>query len=176
MNSAPPHCATGGCGSPLASVLPIAARFVLGGLFAFSASTKFTDPLKFALGIRGFNLGLTEPLIGVLTYAIPWAELIAAVLLVVGLWARQAAILIITLMLAFIGGIASLMARGMAVDCPCFGAFKVICTSNVLGTCHILRNLAFAAAAAVVVVMGAGPLSVDRLLSCRRVAQSGTGR
>jgi uncharacterized membrane protein YphA (DoxX/SURF4 family) len=56
-----------------------------------------------------------------LGYALPWLEVALAVLLIVGIMIRPAAIAGGLIMVIFIGAIASAWARGLAIDCGCFG-------------------------------------------------------
>lgn len=172
------QCATGSCASPLASSLLIFARIALGGIFVFSALMKLgiidlsqfnadlttLTPRDFAGSVKAFKLGLSESQISLLAYVIPWSELIAGVLLMVGFLTRGAAAIITLMMLGFIAGIASLMIRNVDVTCTCFGNIKLFCTSSSLGWCHIIRNAVFAAIATTIVFAGPGRLALDRLL------------
>lgn len=168
---------TGGrpCGLPLNIVASTVVRFVLGPLFIFSGMIKLgitnfaflgeagraMTPRDFYFSVKAFQMGLPDWAMQFLTFSIPWAEVIAGALLLLGLFARGAALVIALLMVSFILGIISLLARGLDVNCPCFGSLKLFC-SGPLGLCHIVRNLAFAAAAAHVIYHGPGPASLDR--------------
>jgi hypothetical protein len=133
--------------------LIIILRVALGTLFVISGAMKLNllkafgypmDPLDFAFAIQGFKLGLPEPLVATLTYVIPYAELIAGALLILGLLVRGAALSVAALMLVFAGGIVSLMVRGIDVNCPCFGKLNMFCGTAPLGLCHLIRNGGFA--------------------------------
>lgn len=168
------------CGVPICAALPLVLRLTLGALFIISGLMKLNlvglswihpslvalEPRDFAFSIRAFKLGLSDPLVQFLTFAIPWTELLCGLALILGLLTRGAAAIIALLMLAFIAGIASLLSRGLDVNCPCFGALKLFCTGP-LGVCHIVRNLGFAAAAGVLLWLGPGPCGLDRLLERR---------
>lgn len=157
--------------SPL-SLLSLVIRVALGGLMVFSGwmklgisdlgfIPKMLSPLDFAYSIKAFKLGFSEDQIILLAFIIPWMELIAGLCVLLGAWTRSAALLIAMLMLAFMGGIASLMIRNLDVNCPCFGAIKMFCTGP-LGACHLIRNTGFTLAAAFLVVFGSGPVAIDR--------------
>lgn len=168
----------------LTTGVPLILRLVLGGLLVLSGSMKLgvykhlgittlaMDPLDFAFALGGFKLGLPEMLTQVLTYAVPWGELLCGLLLVAGLWTRGAAIGVIVLMLAFAAGIASLMVRGIDVNCPCFGKLKLFCGDRPLGWCHLIRNTGFALMGVAIVVMGPGMAAVDLMLGRRAVPGS----
>lgn len=158
--------------APCAVPLSIALRIALGGLFIFSGlmklgiftlggTLKTADPQMFAFAIRKFDLGLSDGMTSFLAFAIPWTELIAGLAILLGLLTRGAAAIIGLMMIAFLIGIISVLARGMEIECSCFGTIKLLCTGN-LGTCHIVRNLVLLAMAAALVWMGPGPLSLDR--------------
>ena len=53
--------------------------------------------------------------------ALPAFEVILGLLLVLGLFLRPVAVLSGALLLVFIGGIISAWARGLQIDCGCFG-------------------------------------------------------
>ncbi|MCE2923929.1 MAG: DoxX family membrane protein [Phycisphaeraceae bacterium] len=157
-----------------AGTLSFLLRLSLGGLLILSGSMKLglfkalginalaMDPLDFAFSIRAFQLGLPDTLIRVLTFAVPWGELLVGLLLVVGFWARGAGLAAAGLMLIFIVGIASLMLRDLDVNCPCFGKLKLFCGDAPMGTCHIIRNSAFAIAGLLIAILGPGPAALDR--------------
>lgn len=156
-------------------VLALVARFALGGLLMFSGWVKLgiadfgflpiLSPLDFAYSIKGFKMGLPDGLVEVMAFSIPWGEFGIGLLLLLGLWTRAAAALSCVMMVAFTAGIISVIARGLDVNCPCFGAIKLFC-SGAIGPCHILRNSGFFLAGLFVAIAGGGLLSVDRAL-CR---------
>lgn len=158
---------------PAARTLSLVARVALGGMLAFSGLMKLglwnifgliepMTPRDFAPSIEGFKLGLPSSVVIALAFVVPWTELLVGVALLLGVWARSAALVASVLMLTFIAMIWSATSRGLALDCTCFGAIKMFCEGK-LGTCHMVRNAAFAALGLWVVFAGAGYLSVDRL-------------
>jgi uncharacterized membrane protein YphA (DoxX/SURF4 family) len=152
---------------------PFVLRLVIGGLLVLSGSMKLgvykalgigplaMDPLDFAFAIKGFQFGLSDTLVQILTYAVPWGELLAGLGLAIGFWTRASAIAVAALMLAFGAGIVSLLARDIPVDCPCFGKLKLFCGDQPLGVCHLIRNGVIAGLAMVVAILGPGMAAVD---------------
>jgi uncharacterized membrane protein YphA (DoxX/SURF4 family) len=136
------------------------ARLILAGLFIFAAALKLRDPQMFADAIRGFKI-LPDHLVTLTAFVIPWTELLAGVLLAIGLWARGAALVLVTMLAAFVAGVASILVRGMEVKCSCFGSFELVCTGAV-GWCQIIRNIVMIALGVLVLAMGPGPISFDR--------------
>jgi len=139
-------------------VLP--ARLALGALFIFAAYVKLSNPQHFALSVAAFKL-LPDHLAVLVTFVVPWTELVAGVALVVGLWARSAAFLLALVLAVFMAGIGSVLYRQMDVECGCFGKFEIPCTGKV-GVCHLARNGVLILLALVVMIWGPGPLAVDR--------------
>ncbi|MEO1511567.1 MAG: MauE/DoxX family redox-associated membrane protein, partial [Planctomycetota bacterium] len=117
-------------------------RLVLGGLFVFAGSLKIADPQAFAFAIKGYDL--LDPvgqggLMAWLAFALPWTEVISGALLVVGARPRAAATVVAGLLAVFTGGYVSVLARGMSVECGCFGSSEFLC-SGPIAACHLVRN------------------------------------
>ena len=159
---------------PVVGAISLVARLGLGGMLAFSGLMKLgiwnvfgliepMTPRDFAPSIEGFKLGLPSSLVIVLAFVVPWTELLAGVALLAGWWSRSAALVASLLMLTFVGLIWSANARGLALDCTCFGAIKMFCSGK-LGACHMARNGVFAALGLWVVAAGGGYFSLDRCL------------
>jgi uncharacterized membrane protein YphA (DoxX/SURF4 family) len=135
---------------------------VLGGLFVLAGYLKLQDPTFFAFTINGFHMGLDAGLVNILAHVVPWTEVIAGSMLVLGLWARGAALVIVLMLVAFIAGIVSVMVRGLDVHCGCFGkALKLFCGDLPLGWCHLIRNAIMAGAGVLVVMVGPGVAALD---------------
>jgi uncharacterized membrane protein YphA (DoxX/SURF4 family) len=81
-----------------------------------------------------------------LGYALPLLEIALGLLLLVGLFTRLSALITALLMLGFVGGIASVWARGYSIDCGCFGGGGDISPEGRASryTQEILRDLLFA--------------------------------
>jgi uncharacterized membrane protein YphA (DoxX/SURF4 family) len=101
-------------------VLPLAFRWVLGGVFLVAAAPKILNPDKFAIDISNYRL-LPYAWIHLLAITLPWIELVAGGLLVLGAWVRASSWIITGMMVVFVGVIASALARGLNIECGCFG-------------------------------------------------------
>jgi putative oxidoreductase len=144
--------------------LSLACRVALGGLFIFAGTMKLMKPQGFADSIMGFkmlNPDTQGHLIITMAYVIPWTEVIAGTLLVLGLWARASATVIVSMLVAFIGGVLSVLARDIDAKCSCFGSIEWPCTGGV-GWCQVIRNTVMIAMAVPILRWGAGSLAVDR--------------
>lgn len=145
------------------------ARLVLAGIFGLAAYTKISDPQSFALAISSFDIvqqlpGLdeasAEAVIGWTAYLMAWVEAVCALALLLGFWTRAAAMVLFILLIGFAGAMLSVIARGMAIDCQCFGKLDFFGDGEVTWK-SILRNVIFMAVAAPVMVRGAGGLGID---------------
>jgi len=98
-------------------------RLVLGGLFIYAGVVKVGDPLDFAQDIRNYRL-VGQSLSFITAILLPWLEILAGAFLVAGVWKRGAALVITGLLVFFIVLTAVTMARGLDVDCGCFGSLS----------------------------------------------------
>jgi uncharacterized membrane protein YphA (DoxX/SURF4 family) len=96
------------------------ARLALGGVLLVAGLTKLDDLTGSVQSVLAYELMGYEParFLGVL---LPVVEVALGALLLVGLLTRPAALVGSLLMVVFVAGIASAWARGLAIDCGCFG-------------------------------------------------------
>lgn len=159
MTAPDPSSTRGG----FAGALLLLLRLALGGMFIFASFLKLSDPQGFSESVKAFKL-LPDHLVQLATFAVPWTELLCGVALILGFWSRASAAVITGLLLAFIAGIVSVLARGLSVHCSCFGKLQPFCTGPV-GACNIIQNTVLSVVGLVVVMWGGGLLSLDRVLA-----------
>lgn len=97
-----------------------AARVLLAAIWAWAAIGKLGDPAASVRAVRAYRL-LPEWLAQGIGYGLPFLELTLAVLLLLGLATRLAAAVSVALLVAFLAGMVSAAARGLQIDCGCFG-------------------------------------------------------
>lgn len=102
------------------SVLTIFLRLLLAGIFLWAGLVKAGASEQLTLTIATLGL-VPDTWIWPIAVILPWAEILAAVLLLVPYTVRIGAIAIFGLCLLFAGVIASALFRGLIVDCSCFG-------------------------------------------------------
>lgn len=95
-------------------------RLILGGLFILAGTIKIMDPAAFAMDIHNYRF-LPRAMIHPVAILLPWIELGAGTLLVLGVWRRAAALVIAVLCAVFLVAISQALARGLDVHCGCFG-------------------------------------------------------
>jgi uncharacterized membrane protein YphA (DoxX/SURF4 family) len=140
----------------------LTGRLLLAAVFAAAAVTKIGDPPTMVRAVRAYQL-VPEPAVRPLAYALPYVELALAVLLLVGLGVRYAAAVAGFLLVVFMVGVASAWARGLRIDCGCFGGGGV--TDDPQYTVELLRDTGLLVVAGVVTFLRRSALSLDSALS-----------
>lgn len=104
----------------MASGFGLVARLVVGGVLVVAGAIKLPDPAGSVRAVRAYDL-LPESIVPTVGHLLPALEVVVGLLLIVGLLTRYAALVAGLLMVAFVIGIASAWARGLEIDCGCFG-------------------------------------------------------
>lgn len=99
----------------------LAVRLYLGWLFAEASLHKIANPASFALDVATYQL-LPLYLINVFALIVPWVELVAGGLLLVGARVRAAALLVAGMMVSFIVALAWALHLGLDMTCGCFAS------------------------------------------------------
>jgi len=127
--------------SPWAARWAFLIRTVVGGIFLVSGLAKIADPVRFLLTLREFQL-LPGALESFLAVYLPWLEFLLGLCVVLGVLHRTASLMIAGLNGFFIVAIGSVMARGIVVDCGCFGLLAdVLHLPDLADGKAIIRNL-----------------------------------
>ena len=100
--------------------LTLLARLLLGGVLLVAGGLKVSKPTDSANAVAAYKL-LPINIAHLFGYALPWFEVALGILLIAGILLRPAAIAGGLIMLVFIAAIASAWARGLLLDCGCFG-------------------------------------------------------
>jgi len=119
------------------------ARLGLGGVLLYAGYLKAFSPDKSMMAVRAYEL-LPIWLANIFGIVLPWLEIGAGVLLIVGIAVRYVAIFGSTLMIVFVIAISQAWARGLSIDCGCFGDGGAIDPSQTKYLETILRDLGFA--------------------------------
>ena len=119
------------------------ARLGLGGVLLYAGYLKAFTPDKSMMAVRAYEL-LPIWLANAFGIILPWLEMGAGLLLIVGVAVRYAAIFGAVLMVAFIIAIAQAWARGLSIDCGCFGDGGAVDPSQTKYLESILRDIGFA--------------------------------
>lgn len=98
----------------------LGARLVLGVVLFIAGVLKVGDLEGSVFAVNAYQI-LPYDMAVVVGYALPFIEMVAGLLLILGLFTRLSASAGTLLMVVFIIGIASAWARGLELDCGCFG-------------------------------------------------------
>lgn len=141
----------------------LAARLVLGGVLLVAGGLKVGNPRGAARAVQGYDVMPFE-VAKYVGYALPWIEIVVGLLLVIGLFTRINAVLGTVLMTAFVIGIAQAWARGLTIDCGCFGGGGEVAADETRYGQEIARDLGLALAGVWLLVRPRTVLSLDRFL------------
>ena len=145
------------------------ARLVTGGVWIWAALLKLPHPDQSVLAVRAYQLlpGDSATTVG---HLLPVVEIVVGVCLVLGLLTRFAAAVSALLFTAFIIGIASVWARGIEIDCGCFGGGGVQKGASAQYPWEIARDVGLLALSLFLVWLRRTRLALDNLLFPPRTA------
>lgn len=142
----------------------VVARLVLGGVWIAAGVLKMPDPSESVRAVRAYQL-LPEAVVPAVGYTLPALEILVGACLVVGLLTRWNALVSGLLLVAFIVGIAAAWARGLQIECGCFGGGGAAGEDAAAAyPWEIARDVGLLAAAAWLVWRPGTPYAVDNLL------------
>ncbi len=143
--------------------LGVLARLITGGVWLYAGAIKLPDPQGSVAAVRAYELlpGSTAVPVG---YALPVVEVVVGICLIAGLLTRAAAAVSAVLFVAFIVGIASVWARGIEIDCGCFGGGGPQEGAMADYPWEIARDLGLLALSAYLLVRGSRRLAADALV------------
>jgi len=119
------------------------SRLVLGGVLFAAGWLKIFTPAKSAMAVRAYEV-LPIGLANFVGIALPWLEVGFGILLIIGVAVRLSAIIGGGLMLLFIAAISQAWARGLSIDCGCFGGGGVVDPGQTKYLSEILRDTGLA--------------------------------
>jgi uncharacterized membrane protein YphA (DoxX/SURF4 family) len=93
---------------------------LLGVVFVVAGALKLPDPSAAVRAVRAYRL-LPEALVGPVAFGLPVVEIAVGLALLAGVFVRTAALVSAALMAVYIVAVGSAWARGLQIDCGCFG-------------------------------------------------------
>jgi len=107
----------------LVRFLSFVLRLVVGGIFIYAGVIKILDPAKFAADVANYRM-LPLALVNFVAITLPWVETVVGILMVMGFWLPASALVITGLMGVFMAAIGQALARGLNIQCGCFGTVE----------------------------------------------------
>jgi uncharacterized membrane protein YphA (DoxX/SURF4 family) len=120
--------------------LTLIARLILGAVLLAAGALKIGNLQKSAMAVRAYEL-LPVQLANFLGYTLPWIEIGIGLLLITGAAVKISGLIGAITMLAFIIAIAQAWARGLSIDCGCFGGGGAIDPEDTRYLSEIIRDL-----------------------------------
>lgn len=142
--------------------LALPMRVYLAAVFLAACHHKLLEPGSFALDIATYQI-LPLSLINLAAIVLPWIELVAAVMLLLGFRTRAAALLISGMMLVFTVAIFIAVAKGLDMSCGCFASQGA--TEDPISWKTVFRDTGWLALALYVFIFDHTPMGLDRWLT-----------
>jgi uncharacterized membrane protein YphA (DoxX/SURF4 family) len=140
--------------------LGLASRFGLGAVFLWAGLAKAIDRQGSILSVDAYDVlpGSVARAVGT---ALPWLEIALGIFLTLGLFLRFAGVGVVALGVVFIAALAQAKARGLQIDCGCFG---VTASGNGVGWFDILRDIPLVGGGLFLAWKANGPWQVDQII------------
>ena len=122
------------------SWLELASRWILALTFIYASYSKILAPADFAKVIYGYGL-FPAAIINLIAIIIPFLELVTGFALILGIYTRSAALIVNSLLAAFVILISINLIRGHEFNCGCFAL--QISGNQLSPSATILRDLIF---------------------------------
>jgi uncharacterized membrane protein YphA (DoxX/SURF4 family) len=118
------------------------ARLGLAAVFLVSGVLKAIDPDATYVAVRAYDL-LPKLGVALVAGALPWLEIVIGLLLLVGIATRAVAVASAVLLLGFMVGVTQAWARGLSIDCGCFGGGGAVDPGQTTYGRELLRDAGF---------------------------------
>ena len=146
---------------PLQPWFGLVARLILGGVLFAAGYLKVGTPDKSQMAVRAYEM-LPIPLANFLGLILPPIEIVIGALLIVGALTRVMAALGGFTMFVFIIAIAQAWARGLNIDCGCFGGGGAVAPGETKYLQEILRDIGLVFLAAYLIRYPSTKFSLDK--------------
>ncbi len=146
--------------------IALVIRLYLGGVFLLACFHKIAHPATFALDVATYQL---LPLWAVNFFALvlPWTELLSGVMLIIGLRARAAALLVALMMVSFIIALGWALHLNLHMSCGCFASQAAAAGQDAISWHTLVRDGSWLLLSLYVIVFDRNPVGLDRLFHRR---------
>ena len=141
--------------------LSLLFRLILGGVLLVAGALKVGNPQKSAMAVRAYEM-LPISIANFLGYVLPWVEIGVGTLLIFGTAVKINAAIGGFTMFVFIIAIGQAWARGLSIDCGCFGGGGAVDPGKTKYLEEILRDFALLLTAIYLYRFPKGRFSLDK--------------
>lgn len=144
--------------------ITLVVRVGLAAIMGIAGYAKFSeaDGLQ-KVAVSSYRI-LPESLVSPVAHGLPVLEMVLAAMILLGFATRVMAVCVGLLFIVFIAGIISAWARGLSIDCGCFGGGGTVAKGQTHYLREIFRDLGFLVLAAWLMVFPRGKFALDRAL------------
>ncbi|MCO5967305.1 MauE/DoxX family redox-associated membrane protein [Actinoallomurus soli] len=144
--------------------ITLVVRVLLAGILGTAGYAKFTEPAALQkTAVSAYRI-LPQGAVTPVALGLPVLEMVLAVMILLGFATRVMAICVGLLFVVFIAGIISVAARGLSIDCGCFGGGGTVAKGQTHYLREVFRDLGFLVLAAWLMLYPRGKFALDRVL------------
>jgi len=144
-------------------------RIFIGVLFVAASVHKILDPFEFAVSIRNYMIAPAS-WSNIIALTLPWIELGAGLMLILGIQTKPAALLTTGMLAVFFAALIYAYSIGLDIDCGCFSSSSS--SEGRVGIYHLVRDSLLVVISASVLLFDRGEFGIGRLVWQRRGAES----
>ncbi len=144
------------------SWISLPLRLYIGFVFVFACIHKIAHPATFAIDVATYQI-MPLQLINLMAITLPWIELFAGIMIIIGWRTRAAAVCIAGMMAVFLAAIIIALVKGLEMSCGCFASQAM--EEDPISYLTVLRDLGWTIIPLYVLFFDNNPLGVDRLVT-----------
>ncbi len=137
-------------------------RFILGLVFLYASLGKILDPKALAEDLLEYRILTSPQIVKYLAVTLPWVEWFCGTFLLLGIFVRSVSILATGLLAVFVAAMVSAMARGLEINCGCFGT-----PHEVIGPFTLFRDSLFLGMSLTVALSKVDPFTLESFIANR---------
>ncbi len=140
--------------------IALALRLYLGCVFVFASLHKIANPHSFALDVATYQF-LPLGTVNLFALVVPWVELFAGMMFIIGLRVKAAALLISLMMMSFVIALAWALHLHLDMSCGCFASQGG--EADPISWKTVLRDLSWLIMGIYVLMLDRSPLGIERV-------------
>ncbi len=141
----------------MSKYISLLARLIIGFIFIYASVYKVLNPGDFAVSIRNYMI-LPVEWTNFVAVTLPWVELGAGILLILGILTRPSALLTTGMLLVFLMALVHAYWIGLDINCGCFSSAAE--STEKISFFYLLRDTCLVIISAVILVFDQGHFSL----------------